>query len=537
MNSLTEYIKWYSDMSFFDIPFSEADNLVLCMLAYYKFDLKKSGGRPAQVRRCVVGNTSSDSFLRAVCGSMRFGHIIVTDYTDVFDKSSSTQFAAMIFRLRDGLHYIAFRGTDNSLVGWREDFMISYMSTPGQRYAVDYLERMIDGEGDYYVGGHSKGGNLALYGCCHLSDEKLRRVKHIYNNDGPGLCPEVSDVGLIERVKLRTTVILPTYCIFGKIFAHKIPDTKIVHSSYEGINEHDILSWQTDCGQLARADDFEQESLWINRVADLWIKDISTDERQRLVDSLFDSFEKGGAVTRDDLMSVGIDGVEELVAGMVESDSLKTAAKIPEKMVFGDFFYRLSSGKLAKFINANELIEGLIFLAAGILTLAIHKSAVEIIAVIIAGGAVAFQLAYTVKRLFQSHWNFEKERARVYILLTMIALFILLLVKDQALYIIGSGLAGIWLLVIANKCFFSVKGVKTRDFAFYKKSVKAAVYLLCGVAVLATPLAAMRWIMLAVGIIMAIDGICTIVYSVIQANDKAADRYSNIKGKVRHKKQ
>ena len=214
MSSLAEYIEWYSDFTFYEKPFNDVDNFVLSMLAYYDFDLKRDGGRPMMLRRCVKNSITKDSFLRAAYNSKRFGNLMVSHYSEYFSHDTMTQFAAMTFHLHDNVYYIAFRGTDMSLVGWREDFIISYQLTEGQKKAVAYLDEVIEEDKQYIVGGHSKGGHLALYGCCHISDEKLARVIHIYNNDGPGLCPEVLRIPCMRDYRKKAVRILPVHTPF-----------------------------------------------------------------------------------------------------------------------------------------------------------------------------------------------------------------------------------------------------------------------------------------------------------------------------------
>ena len=535
MDILKDYIKWYSDLTFYDKPFTEVDNLVLSMLAYYQFDLKQPDSKPAQLKKCITNNADGDSFLTAALESRRFGSISVSDYVEIFDKKSTVQFAAMKFKIRDGLYYIAFRGTDNSIVGWREDFMMCYKKIESQDRAVNYLRSVI-GDDDYYVGGHSKGGHLALYGVCHLSEEQLSHVKHIYNNDGPGLCPEVCDVGLIDRIRLRTTVIHPQFCVFGKLFAHDIPDTKIVKSSYSGIMEHDLISWVIDGGELDTVEDFDPDCLWIHDIADNWLKDVDPQDREKLADTVFNTFEEGGIENKDEIFEEGIDGVEDLLKNMIESDTVKTAAKFPEKLLFGDFIAGLRRGKLGKFIDANELVEGIIFVIVGLLMIILHENAMEITVIILVGGIVLFQIVYTTKKLKLCNWDFRRERTRVYILLICLTVFALIIVKEQAMFIVGCGIAGGWLLVIAYKSFIAVRESSSHDFAFFKNICKSVLYFACGVAVMFTPSSAAKWIVLAVGTIMTIDGICTIVYSFIQANEKYAAKYRRFKDKVKQVK-
>lgn len=536
MSSLTDYIRWYADLSFYELPFNEVDNLVLSTLVYYRYDLKKSGGKPVSLKRCVTNPQARDAFLSAVCGSRRFGNLMVSEFSEIFSRDTGIQFAAMQFHLIDDLYYIAFRGTDNSLVGWREDFMMSYQQTQSQLSSVSYLEKVISDDRTYIVGGHSKGGNLALYGSCHISDQKRSRIRHIYNNDGPGLCPEVSDVRLVDKVKDRLTVILPQYCIFGQLFDHDVPDIRIVTSSNTGIMQHDIISWGVDHGRLDVVSDFDPESMWINSVADHWIDDVTPEERESLVNSIFDTVESRGARTYDDALKVGVDGAEELLKNVVESDNLKTVAKLPEKALFGDALERLRTGKLHKLIDANQLIEGVLLLAVSILMLIFPAKSFNTIIVVLLGGVVLFQLSYTVKKLYESRWNFVRERTRVYIFVAMATVFVILLVKKQAIFIVGSGIAGGWLLVVAYKSFLAVRQSRERDFAYWKNLIKSILYAVCGVFILLAPVETLKWFVLALGGIMAIDGICTILYSIIQANEKYAKKYNNMKDKVKKKK-
>ncbi|MBQ3330435.1 MAG: DUF2974 domain-containing protein [Ruminococcus sp.] len=535
MSSLTDYIQWYAEFSFYEKPFNEVDNVVISTLTYYHFDLKGSD-RSLSVRRCVTDSAANDSFLKAIHNSRRFGSLMISDYEEKFSRETGVQFAAMKFHLYDNVYYIAFRGTDNSLVGWKEDFVMSYRITEGQTLSVRYLERVIEDDKEYIVGGHSKGGNLALYGACHISGEKLKRIKHIYNNDGPGLCPDVSDVTLADKVKDRTTVILPQYCIFGKIFAHDIPDTKIVSSSFEGINQHDLISWGVDHGKLDVVDGFDPASEWINDVADKWLHDVEPAEREALVNSVFAVAESRGAETYTEAMKLDVDGVEDLLKNVVESDSLKAVAKIPEKALFGDFIDRLKTGKLAKFINANQLVEGIAFTVVGILMAIFSDKAFHVIITILLGGVAVFQFVYTVKKLHESRWNFARERTRVYIFVVVATLFGVILVKQEAMFIVGSALAGGWLLIIAYRSFLAFRKSKKRDFKFWKNVVKSIVYTGCGIFIILAPSRTAQWFMLVLGGLMAIDGISAIIYSAIEANDKYSAKYSRIKEKVRIKK-
>ena len=536
MSSLADYIRWYSVFSFDEMPFNDVDNLVLCMLSYYNYDLKKTSGNPCSLRRCVTNEHGKDAFLSAAYHSRRFGSLMVSEVCENFSRDAGTQFAAMTVRLYDNVYYIVFRGTDNSLVGWKEDFIMSYRITEGQNSAVEYLDRVIADDKVYFVGGHSKGGNLAMYGACHISEEKRSRIKRIYNNDGPGLCPEVSDVTLFDKIRDRTTVILPQYCIFGKIFAHPYKEIKIVSSSYEGINQHDIISWCVDHGRLDKVDDFDPASEWFNEVAEKWLHDISPAERESFVNTVFSSVEARGAQTYTEAMKLDIDGVEDLIVNVVESDNLRTVAKLPEKMFFGELVERLKTGKLSRFINANQLIEGISFVAAGILMAIFTDSSVQVIITSLLGAVMIFQLVYTIKKLHDIHWNFYRARTLVYIFLVIATLFVVIVAKNRSFYIIGSGIAGGWLLIEAYRSFLAVRQRKQKDFLFWKNLIKCIVYTVCGLLIVFVPPELLQWFMLILGGLMVIDGVSSIIHSVIEANEKYSAKYRSLKDKVRKKK-
>ena len=536
MSSLTDYVNWYADLSFYDMPFNDVDNVVLCTLTYYDFDPKVISDRSASLRRCVINSADNDPFLKAVAESRRFGSLLVSDYVEVFSRDTSTQFAALTFHLYDDVYFVSFRGTDNSLVGWKEDFVMSYKKTEGQIKSVEYLNDVIRDDRKYILAGHSKGGNLALYGACHISDEKLSRVIHIYNNDGPGLCPEVSDVSLIERIRDLVTAIHPRYCIFGKFFAHDFKDVKIVTSSAKGIFEHDSISWEVEYGKLHTVDQFDPNSEWINDIADKWLQDVSPEAREKLVKGVFATAEARGAETYTEAIQLDVDGVEDLIVNVVESDSLKTVAKIPEKVLFGDMIARLRNGKLAKFIDANQLIEGIVFTVIGLLMTIFTDNAFRFIIIVLLGAVVGFQLVYTTKKLYEDHWNFVREKTRVYIFLVVATLFAVILVKNEALFIVGSGLCGGWLLVIAYRSFLAFKQSKVRDFAFWKNVIKSILYAGCGIFIILAPSDTVQWFMLVLGGLMVIDGISAIIYSFIDANEKYSRKYHNLKDKVKHKK-
>lgn len=327
MDRPIDYVLWTRDIPISYTGFKDADAEVLCILSYYDLapvfetEREKYTVRDMQVllengapKVEITGGTKGfEEFLTAVVNSKRFGELEIRDYVNIFRHEPPLQFSAVTFRGDDGMSFIAYRGTDNSLAGWKEDFMISFTRTQAQEEALKYArERFADG-GRWKIGGHSKGGNLVLYVGSMLGDEELESLEHVYVLDGPGFCPNVIDPKLIDRINDRTTRIIPEYSVVGKLFEPMITNTKIVYSTDKGFMQHSPLGWGIDHGDLAIAKKNDPESDMIHKAVDGWINEMSLEDRTVFVNELFDSLEAGGADTFTEIQEGGANGLRAIV--------------------------------------------------------------------------------------------------------------------------------------------------------------------------------------------------------------------------------
>lgn len=339
MADLIEYIRWRGDLTFLERPFNEVDNLVLSQIAYHAFDGIVPGETTAEAdvgvnscasnvsvpatgpasryirlqdaadifftdpgRGAIPGQdqTRNNEFLREAADSARFRDVLLSDYVNRVSDSEElqTQFCALVFTLPDGSCYTAFRGTDDTIVGWREDFMISYMVTYAQLQSVEYLERHLREDPipgrKWRVGGHSKGGNLAMYSAAHLPDDLLPKLTGVYSNDGPGLDPELADSEKIKRLNGIYHKIVPAYDIIGMLLEDREACQKadwltIVKSSEKGIMQHWALSWQVERDHFQRAKELDRAADSSNQMLDRWVSSASFEEREAFVGTLFDA--------------------------------------------------------------------------------------------------------------------------------------------------------------------------------------------------------------------------------------------------------
>ena len=203
MATVLDYLKEYRDISFREMPMTEVDSLALCQLSYLKFDglvpevhenlpsvtlatLKKNPEFDklfADVRYEEVNRALVDAML----SGKRYRNLKLNCYVNLVEKEWETQFSAITFLLEDGTVYLAYRGTDETIVGWKEDFNMAFLSpVPSQEYSVKYLNSVASRiKRPFYVGGHSKGGNLAVYSAMNCREEIQERIIRIYSMDGP----------------------------------------------------------------------------------------------------------------------------------------------------------------------------------------------------------------------------------------------------------------------------------------------------------------------------------------------------------------
>ena len=359
MDSLSDYVQWMGDFPISATGFRDADALILCSLSYIEFSpLFSDNASSCYLRDClshslpfkvmVVGETAGYSeLLKLAAASKRFGDLRLSNYVNIRRRKPPLQFSAVCFHDDQvPFSFIAYRGTDNSIAGWKEDFMISFTRTEAQHLALKYAKETMTADRDWYLCGHSKGSNLALYAACLIPDELLKTIRRLYLFDGPGFCPEVMDQSLIKRINDRTTQLQPAFCVVGKLFEPKIRDTRIVHSSASALLQHAIITWGVDHGKPAHAVEHDPTCKIINEATDEWIADIPQKDRKIFVDDLFGSLSANSHETLDDIQAGGLASLEAIYKRFIEINevtkrALSTLPKYAVKASLEDFRNKL----------------------------------------------------------------------------------------------------------------------------------------------------------------------------------------------------
>ena len=342
MANIHDYLRWRGDLAFDERAFNDCDNLILSALIYLDFTgivpgeteegsitlrkacrklLAKSGGNVTPYVRSLA--KIDTLFVDLIGNSRRFGDAQLRAYSDIVNKDRALQFAAMQIDLPHEGSFIAFRGTDTTLVGWRENLMISYQITAAQEEAARYLERAIKRTADTHapirVGGHSKGGNLAEYAAACCPETLREHIVRVYSNDGPGMAPEVMPQSPRQILKDRLRLIVPTFSVVGMLFARPKEQRIIVASSASGIEQHDITTWKVLPTGVKEERELLPDCVGLNAVIASWAKEIPLNEREHVTLDVFDALQTGGALTFDQIAS-SPEGVQQVIRALGATD-------------------------------------------------------------------------------------------------------------------------------------------------------------------------------------------------------------------------
>lgn len=339
-----DYLDWRGDLSFENAPFNNLDNLLLSILSYVDFGdivngigeqgilLWEAAGLLYQWKSEEIDADRSfvsyaPEVFRKMAETKRFANLKLKNYVNKIDEDKELQFSAICIELPDNKIYVSFRGTDDTIVGWKEDFNLCYETVPAQKKAVIYLKKIIETlepEQQLIVGGHSKGGHLAIYSCAGISKDKQERIHHIYTNDGPGFeSTFLKKIGY-RRIKDKITRIIPSGSIVGVLFYQDV-NPIVVDSDSLGVMQHNPLSWQALGSDFIVSDSNTEISQAFEEAFRTWMNNLPMEERKPYVDDLFDLLYASGETNLSGLQTMGLSGAHAIVK-QLEIMSPKTKA-------------------------------------------------------------------------------------------------------------------------------------------------------------------------------------------------------------------
>jgi len=343
MANLLDYLDWRGDLTWEAAPFNEVDNLILAELSFVDFkgivpgpgegesvplsqaaeaffNRYKENGEAIDMGVLVPG--AIPSMLEKMAQSKRFGEMKLNCLVDWLDVEKAEQFAALTVEVDSKTLYLSFRGTDDTIAGWKEDFMLGCVSElPAQKKAVQYTVSAAKQfpRRKLILGGHSKGGNLAVYGGVFAPPAVQRRMIAVYSNDGPGFHDDILRMPEHERIEDRIHSIVPKSSVVGMLLEHEENYT-VVDSSQLGFMQHDGFSWSVMGNHFVTLRQVTKQSHLSDLALQEWLLTLSGPQREAFVDALFNVLTASGAATLTDLKAEKFKAAGAMIKAMKDLD-------------------------------------------------------------------------------------------------------------------------------------------------------------------------------------------------------------------------
>lgn len=337
MGTILDYLKEYGDYTLEEKPFGDVDSLVISQFSYLKFDgiVPEPGEACAPISLEEIAahadydrlygderyRKDNTALFTGVLNSRRFGQMRLWNYVNLIEPEKESQFSAVVCGMPEGLSYVVFRGTDENIVGWKEDLNLAFSEpVPGQLYSVPYLEqaaRTIDG--GFYVGGHSKGGNFAVYAAMHCSAPMRARIDRIYDHDGPGFRPEVREREAYREIEGRIHKTVPRSSLVGMLL-YTDGNYRVVESKTLGLAQHNPYTWLVKDGDFRVVDEIRPGRKRMDQTINEWILSLDQEQMHIFVDTLYRVVQASETDNLIDFTAHGFQSIQKIGRAISEVD-------------------------------------------------------------------------------------------------------------------------------------------------------------------------------------------------------------------------
>ncbi len=317
MADIQDYLNWRGDVPFSAAELNEADAYLLCKAGTPDLrGIVPEDGTYIPLRRAMelykarggetdLGVLTSERIVPALldmAGRRRYEDIMLTGYRLQVSEADNEQFSALTLRLPGGAHWVTFRGTDDTIVGWKENLLMTVMDAiPAQEAAADYLRWAAETyPGVLTAAGHSKGGNMAVYAAAKAEEEVQRRIDRVLNIDGPGFLESFLLSAGYANIQSRIRTFMPQHALVGSLLYHG-SDCVIVKSSVF-FSAHDGFTWEVEpSGRFVRCEELSPANRAYERTMKELLAGMTLAQRREFIEEFFGTLSATGAVTLTDL--------------------------------------------------------------------------------------------------------------------------------------------------------------------------------------------------------------------------------------------
>lgn len=333
MAHLIDYLEKVENLTFDQEPLNILDKVCINEIGYLTYekwltasDLKKSinlhdfaEGKELNPDYSFMVTKERVELAEAIVRSRRFASLSLSNYRSVLDKEVEKQFAAMIFSLSElDYHQLVFRGTDDSVIGWKEDFQLTYSrEIPAHRSAMTFLEDHLPNlSGRITVSGHSKGGNLALYSAVQSSTALREKIAELLLLDSPGLMKSLLEKPSYQELKAKMIVIRPQDSVVGVMLYWDRP-AQLVAAEGIGFAQHNALTWEVDLttNDFVYEDQPTELSQRLEETFQEWIEALPSQELKQVCDLVFDTILDSGIESLDDIGIQALPQIGQMLQG------------------------------------------------------------------------------------------------------------------------------------------------------------------------------------------------------------------------------
>jgi hypothetical protein len=341
MANIFDYLTWRGDLDFSQSPFNPVDNIIFSQISYLPLDgivpgpdednsvtieqvagifRKGMQNKKSHLAKAIMYK-SDPQLIEALGTSARFKNCRLCGYVNIIDTEKEVQFSACCIIPNDGSCFIVFRGTDFSLIGWKEDFNMSFCKeVPAQLEAASYLVKMAERiKGPLTICGHSKGGNLAVYAASHCSAKIRKRITGVYSNDAPGFHKDFFKTEGFKEIRDRIHSFVPQSSVVGMLLDHG-NDYSVVKSTQVGLLQHELYSWEVIHNDMLRLDKTTLGSRFLDKTLREWIGSLDNEHREQFFNALYDILASSNAKSIPELESSWLPAAGRMIRSMGQID-------------------------------------------------------------------------------------------------------------------------------------------------------------------------------------------------------------------------
>ena len=344
MKNMLDYIKEFGHVSFEERAFSEIDALVLTELEYLPLEKvvpsDENGENFVTVKEIaeymqehkqelfdenpMMITQERHEVSQVIADAPRFQSLKFFGVVSVWDKDTTKQFAAVTVEVEPSVRLVVFRGTDETLIGWKEDFLMTYSPlVAAQTDAKEYLAKQASlFDGDLMVSGHSKGGNLAIYAAATQEEDVQLRIVDIFCFDSPGLYRSVLETKGYQNIVPLAMRYIPQDSLVGLMLESEVPYV-IVKSNATGAMQHSAMTWEIEDGQFIKMEKLTKNSQLNDQTFKKWTESVSDEELELFWNVFFELLFNAGIDTVNDLYGQFMHYVQEFLKAAGEMDEEK----------------------------------------------------------------------------------------------------------------------------------------------------------------------------------------------------------------------